>query len=200
MFTNTLLIYLAFWKLQKTVAKHRRLELSTKRGYGTKRDSSYFMKSQGILTKTVSEDWPRRGLGELEYLPFTRDNRKFRLENQMVRAISGLESFRKYGLWSWRRRNLFIIFQSIQLISYFVLGRPPTTTNFIVLCKLRVVSIFPQGYNSRASEINASARENHPTRERREAVKGEAFSRGVIFTRARVSLALQSLRKNGDYS
>ena len=46
----------AFWKLQKTVAKHRRLELSTKRGYGTKRDSSLsFMKSQGILTKTVSE-------------------------------------------------------------------------------------------------------------------------------------------------
>ena len=72
MFTNTLLIYLAFWKLQKTVAKHRRLELSTKRDYGTKRESSYFMKSQGILAceeallfgqaKWASPERSRRGL------------------------------------------------------------------------------------------------------------------------------------------
>ena len=27
------------------------------------------------------------GIEELGYLPFTRENRKFRLENQMVRAI-----------------------------------------------------------------------------------------------------------------
>ena len=61
MFTNTLLIYLAFWKLQKTVAKHRRLELSTKRDYGTKRESSYFMKSQG-QAKWASRERSRRGL------------------------------------------------------------------------------------------------------------------------------------------
>ena len=37
-----------------------------------------------------------------------------------------------------------------------------------------------------------SARENHPTRE-----KVTRVTCGVIFTRARVSLALLSLRKNG---
>ena len=66
--------------------------------------------------------------------------------------------------------------------------------------------IFPQGQQS---ERNASTRENHPTREK--ATRGgereksffslpvacRLFSRGVIFTRARVSLALLSLRKNG---
>ena len=36
-----------------------------------------------------------------------------------------------------------------------------------------------------------------PTSRRR---RVSPFSRGVIFTRARVSLALLSLRKNGDYS
>ena len=42
------------------------------------------------------------------------------------------------------------------------------------------------------------ALENHP-REKGETRQGErsVFSRGVIFTRARVSLALLSLRKNG---
>ena len=46
------------------------------------------------------------------------------------------------------------------------------------------------------SEPKASARENHPTRERR-----DAAARGVIFKRVRVSLArLLSLRKNGEYS
>ena len=68
--------------------------------------------------------------------------------------------------------------------------------------RLRVVPIFPQGY----SERNASARENHPTRERRHAAiflshrHVSPFSRGMIFTSARVSLALLSLTKNGDYS
>ena len=128
-----------------------------------------------------------------------------------------------------------------------------------MLCRPREVSIFPQGQQS---ERNASKRENHPTRARRDAagreknegpqtkpklftlllkeshwmrfidLKGDTnftlqnqsavrgqklrfclksliflsprrvsnFSRGVIFTRARVSLALLSLRKNGDYS
>ena len=53
---------------------------------------------------------------------------------------------------------------------------------------------------------NASVRENHPTREK--ATRGgerekslpaacRLFSRGVTFTRARVSHALLSLRKNG---
>ena len=67
----------------------------------------------------------------------------------------------------------------------------------------RVVPIFPQGQQS---QRNASARENHPTRERRDAAGGEIkgrevshLSRGVIFTRACVSLALLSLRENGDY-
>ena len=57
-------------------------------------------------------------------------------------------------------------------------------------CKLS--PIFPQGYQS---ERNASARANPPTRERRDAVG--LFSRGVIFTRARLSLAQLSLRTNG---
>ena len=56
-------------------------------------------------------------------------------------------------------------------------------------CRLRVVPIFPQ---EQQRERNASAREKHPTRERRDGA--------VIFTRACVSLALLSLRKNGDYS
>ena len=54
--------------------------------------------------------------------------------------------------------------------------------------RLRVVPIFPQGQQS---ERNASAHAKHPTRERRDT---------EIFTRDRVSLALVSLRKNGDYS
>ena len=57
--------------------------------------------------------------------------------------------------------------------------------------RLRVVPIFPQGQQT--------AREITP-REKGETQRGEPFSRGVIFTRTRVSLALLSLRKNGDYS
>ena len=74
--------------------------------------------------------------------------------------------------------------------------------------RLRVVPIFPQG---QWSKRNASARENHPTRERRNAAGREKnqflsprrvspFSCGMFFTRAGVSLAPPSLRKNGDYS
>ena len=143
MFTNTLLIYLAFWKWQKTVAKHRRLELSTKRGYGTKRDSSYFMKSQGILTKP-SLRFDRGGgweslstchlQGQLE-IPVGKSNSSCHFRFGKLQKI-----------WAVMLDcNLFITFQSSQLVSYFLLGRPPITTNFIVLCKLRVVSIFPQG-------------------------------------------------------
>ena len=106
MFTNTLLIYLAFWKLQKTVAKHRRLELSTKRGYGTKRDSSYFMKSQGILMKTVSK------VGELEnlHLHGTTGNSGWKIKWFAPFPVFQLESFRKYGLW----------LEAMQFVSYFI--------------------------------------------------------------------------------
>ena len=52
---------------------------------------------------------------------------------------------------------------------------------------VRVFPIFPQGQQSQRS---ASARENLPTASR-------FFSRGVIFTRARVQHALLTLRKNG---
>ena len=84
---------------------------------------------------------------------------------------------------------------------------------------LRVVPIFPQGQQSGR---NASARENHPTQFSTLMLTGlgmralslsstcaeelwveigeRLFQRVVIFTRARVSLALLSLRKNGDYS
>ena len=144
MFANTLLIYLAFCKLQKTVAKHRRRELSTKRGYGKKRDSSYFMKSQGILTKTVSEVWPRRGLGELEDLPFTRTTGNSGWKIKWFVPFPVWKASENMGC-EVRDAICSLFFSTIQLISYFVLGRPPTTTNFIVLCKLRVVSIFPQG-------------------------------------------------------
>ena len=57
---------------------------------------------------------------------------------------------------------------------------------------LRVVPIFPQGQQS---ERNASARENHPTREIKARRGGEIASR-----LPRVSLVLLSLNKNGDYS
>ena len=62
--------------------------------------------------------------------------------------------------------------------------------------RLRVVPIFPQGQSERNVKII-------PTRERRDAVGRAAssrVSRGMIFTRARFSLALVSLSKNGDYS
>ena len=52
----------------------------------------------------------------------------------------------------------------------------------------RVFPIFPPG---KQSKRNASARENHPTREKRDAVL--LFSRGVIFTRARVSFARSTM-------
>ena len=53
-------------------------------------------------------------------------------------------------------------------------------------------------------EREASAHENHPTRERRDAAGREEgspaasrlFSHGVIFTRARTSSALLSVREN----
>ena len=51
--------------------------------------------------------------------------------------------------------------------------------------------------DSRASETRASVKIT--PREKRRHAAG-LFSRGVIFTRARVSLAVLSLRKNGDYS
>ena len=59
--------------------------------------------------------------------------------------------------------------------------------------RLRVVPHFSSGIVER---VKRSARENHPTREKRLAVC-HLFSRGVIFTPAHVSLALLSLRKNG---
>ena len=68
----------------------------------------------------------------------------------------------------------------------------------VVLCSrldYELSPIFPQGWQS---EGNANARATHPTRESRDAV--DLFSRGVILTRARVSLALLSLRTNGGNS
>ena len=64
--------------------------------------------------------------------------------------------------------------------------------------------VFPQGQQS---ERNASARENHPARERRDSAavrvlsphRVSPFSREVIFTRARVSLTPLFLRENGDH-
>ena len=57
------------------------------------------MKSQGILTKTVSEVWPWWGLGGLEkikwFAPF---------------PVFQLEIFRKYGLW----------LEAMQFVSYFL--------------------------------------------------------------------------------
>ena len=75
--------------------------------------------------------------------------------------------------------------------------------------RLRVVAICPQ--DSRASETRArvkiTPREKGETRLGRKKksffslpAESRLFSRGVIFTRARVSLALLSLRENGDYS
>ena len=76
--------------------------------------------------------------------------------------------------------------------------------------RLRVVPISLR--DSRASETQArvriTPREKGETRRCERKDKAQAlsprgvspFSRGVIFTRARVSLALLSLRKNGDYS
>ena len=55
----------------------------------------------------------------------------------------------------------------------------------IPLARLLVVPHFSSG-------IVSSVRENHPTREK----ATRLFSRGVIFKRARVSLALLSLSKN----
>ena len=73
------------------------------------------------------------------------------------------------------------------------------------LYRLRVVPHFSSGI---VEQRNASARENHPTREK--ATRGgerekffslptacRLFSRRVIFMCTRVSLALLSLRKNG---
>ena len=56
------------------------------------------------------------------------------------------------------------------------------------------VPIFPQRDQS---ERNANARENLPTRGK---ARRSGRERGVSFTRGCVSLALVSLRKNGDYS
>ena len=50
--------------------------------------------------------------------------------------------------------------------------------------------------DSRVSEQRARVKITHPRKARRVLL----FSRGVTFTRARVLLALLSLRKNGDYS
>ena len=55
------------------------------------------------------------------------------------------------------------------------------------MARLRVV---PHFSSEIVELLNASERENHPTREK--ATRG-----GVIITRARVSHALLSLRKNG---
>ena len=92
------------------------------------------------------------------------------------------------------------------------------TTLCLLIIRLRVVPIFPQGQQR---EQQASACENHPARERRDAAVREKndfsfhfsfqilflsphrvspFSRGVIFTRAHVSLPPLSLRKNEDQS
>ena len=83
----------------------------------------------------------------------------------------------------------------------------------IVKSRLRVVPHFFLR-DSRASETRARVKIT-PRKKRRHAAGREKnegpsffsllaacrlFSRGVIFTRARVSLALLSLRKNGDYS
>ena len=80
----------------------------------------------------------------------------------------------------------------------------------ILFSRLRVVPHFSSGIVERAKP---SARENHPREKRRHAAGREKneksekffslpaacrlFSRGVIFTRGRVSLALLSLRTNG---
>ena len=69
------------------------------------------------------------------YLLFTRENRKFRLENQMVHIIS-FRRLQKIWVVIWDDAiNLFFYpFQSVQLIwIYFVVGRSPTTSNLIDL-------------------------------------------------------------------
>ena len=69
------------------------------------------------------------------YLLFRRKNRKFRLENQMVRIIS----FRKLQkiwavIWGDAINLFFYRFQSAQMIwIYFVVGRSPPTSNLIDL-------------------------------------------------------------------
>ena len=79
------------------------------------------------------------------------------------------------------------------------------TTLLIIACynhkswwvRLRVVPHF-SSRDSRASETRA--RVKITPREKRLPAACSLFSRGVIFTRAYVSLALLSLRKNGGYS
>ena len=77
--------------------------------------------------------------------------------------------------------SLYLPFYPIRAL--FIYQKIPEV--FVVPARLRVVPIFPQGQQS---ERNASARKNR------------LFSHGVIFTRAHVSFALLSLRKNRDYS
>ena len=80
-----------------------------------------------------------------------------------------------------------------------------------LVSRLRVVPFFLR--DSRASEtrarVNITPREKGKTRWGERKMRAliflshrrvSPFSRGVIFTRTRVSLALLSLRKNGDYS
>ena len=77
--------------------------------------------------------------------------------------------------------------QKFRATQYLLISRKPSIENG----RLCAVPIFPQGQQS---ERNASVRKAHPGETR------VPFSCRVIFTRARVSLALLSLRKNGEYS
>ena len=65
-----------------------------------------------------------------------------------------------------------------------------------VYCRLRVVPIFLR--DSRASETRARVKSNHTRKTRRARRRVSPFWPGMIFNRARVSLALISLGKNGD--
>ena len=92
--------------------------------------------SPKILEYSRTTFWDARGIplyGQLGYLPFTWENRKFRVEDLMHSTHSVCDgSFRKHGLCS--EEIPLATLKSVELFWIcFATGRAPITSNFIVL-------------------------------------------------------------------
>ena len=99
----------------------------------------------------------------------------------LLRSISPVPEFSGYCLVEYRLLNMRTGSQS-RSAAYTLWNK----RNWLVSTRLRVVPHFSSGIVERAKRERAW-----------KSPHARLFSRGVIFTRARVSLALLSLRKNG---
>ena len=115
------------------------------------------------------------------------------------------ETFQKYGTthdpfscirWLWNWLKLLKALHLRRKTDTECLAISLTSRGLTIPCRLRVVPHFSSGIVERAKSERAWKSPHARKCDTRPAAR-RLFSRGMIFTRARVSLALLSLRENG---